>query len=80
VRFVADVHVDERRSRMQVFTAAAAVRPQIVDHHDIVAGRNKCVDKMRADKAGSAGDHDAHEGLTVRPRRSFPSRLLVIEG
>ena len=76
-RFVADVHVHERRARVDVLAPAAAVRPQVVDHHNIVSGGDKRVDEMGADKAGSAGDHDAHEDGTLRPRRAFPFRLLV---
>ena len=36
--FIADIHVHERRARMDVLAPAAAVRPQIVDDDDFVAG------------------------------------------
>jgi hypothetical protein len=52
----------ERRARVKIFSPPAAVRPQIVDDDDLVTGSDERVDEVRADEAGSAGNHDTHYG------------------
>ena len=73
----ADVVLDEGRRLGEVLASAGA---EVVDHDDLVAPREQCVDEVRADEAGPAGDQRAHRGSLLRAagltsgRCSSPSR------
>ena len=62
-RFVANVHVHERNASGHVGAPAAAVLPERIDHEHVVACRDVRVDDVRPDKAGAAGNNDAHYDL-----------------
>jgi hypothetical protein len=53
--------VNERNVLRHVVAPSAAVFPKRIYHDHLMTGGKIGIDDMGSDKAGSAGDQDAHE-------------------
>src|SRR5579862_6220018 len=74
-RFVPDVHMNQRNAVAHVRAPAAAVLPEGIDHEHVVTGRGICLDDVRSDEAGAAGDDNSQIAAFLSRRRTGSSQL-----